>query len=235
MAAQYDDGLQILDVTDPANPVDAAIVRDTAYTELNSAHGITTLLLGNNHYAMVASLSDAGVQVIDITDPNNPENVVGLAYGLPHYDPFSMLKGVTGITTVEIDSKHYAFVAAMSGNSMQVIGITNPFKTVDVVDEELNAEQETEPEQETEQEPKTTTAETDPPVVVTQEPVNVVPVANAGTDQAVVEGTTVRLDGSASTDPDQDTLTYSWSHDSTLVTLNGAVTANLSFVVANVA
>ena len=71
--------------------------------------------------------------------------------------------------------------------------------------------------------------------MVTQEPVNVVPVANAGTDQAVVEGTTVRLDGSSSTDPDQDTLTYSWSHDSTLVKLNGATTANPSFVVANVA
>ena len=40
---------------------------------------------------------------------------------------------------------------------------------------------------------------------------NTVPVASAGTTQSIVAGAIVTLDGSASTDPNGDTLTYSWT------------------------
>ena len=40
---------------------------------------------------------------------------------------------------------------------------------------------------------------------------NTPPVANAGSNQSVTVGTTVQLDGSSSTDADNDPLTYSWS------------------------
>ncbi|WP_339132576.1 MAG: choice-of-anchor Q domain-containing protein [Candidatus Electrothrix sp. GW3-4] len=39
---------------------------------------------------------------------------------------------------------------------------------------------------------------------------NNLPVANAGEDQSVIQGETVCLDGSASSDPDNDPLSYSW-------------------------
>lgn len=45
-------------------------------------------------------------------------------------------------------------------------------------------------------------------------PVNTSPVANAGTDQNVIQWATVTLNGSASHDPNGDTLTYSWGFDS---------------------
>lgn len=48
-------------------------------------------------------------------------------------------------------------------------------------------------------------------VVITVKHVNKVPVANAGVDQSVNEGTTVTLDGTASTDGDGDALTYLWT------------------------
>jgi hypothetical protein len=48
-------------------------------------------------------------------------------------------------------------------------------------------------------------------VTVTVKHVNQPPVANAGADQSVNEGTTVPLDGTGSSDPDDDPITYQWS------------------------
>lgn len=48
-------------------------------------------------------------------------------------------------------------------------------------------------------------------VEITAELANGAPTANAGPDQAVSVGDTVQLNGSGSTDPDGDTLTFAWT------------------------
>ncbi|PKK88835.1 MAG: hypothetical protein CVV64_16970, partial [Candidatus Wallbacteria bacterium HGW-Wallbacteria-1] len=67
--------------------------------------------------------------------------------------------------------------------------------------------------------------------------VNTPPIANAGTDQQVLTNTTVTLNGSSSSDPDGNTLTWSWAFESTngkpansVAALSGATSTNPTFI-----
>ena len=70
-------------------------------------------------------------------------------------------------------------------------------------------------------------------VVITVRNANIAPIANAGTDQSVNEGTVVTLDGSASTDPDGNPLTYKWTAP-TGVTLSSTTVARPTFTASEV-
>jgi surface protein len=60
--------------------------------------------------------------------------------------------------------------------------------------------------------------------------VNTAPVANAGSDQSVSSATSVTLDGTSSSDADNDSLTYSWTQTSgTSVTLSSSTASQPTF------
>ena len=120
VAAYGDNGVQIIDITNPASPSPIAAFNGNTdgYTELDGAYGIDTAQIGNRHYALVASYSDKGIQTIDITDPANPSPAANLAYGT---DEYTVLSGPRTVTTAEIDSRHYALVTLFANDGIQII------------------------------------------------------------------------------------------------------------------
>lgn len=118
-----DNGIQIIDITDPERPFAiSSVLDDDEYKELDGAYGITTVVINGFTYALVASIIDSGVQIIDITNPYDPITISSMTDGFY----FNVLGDVIDITTVVIGSNTYALVTSFSDNGVQIIDITNP-------------------------------------------------------------------------------------------------------------
>ena len=123
VASFSDNGVQIIDITNPATPIAVSSVTDGAtFDELGGAYDITTVKIGSSVYALVASFSDNGVQIINITNPATPT----AASSITDDATFDALAGASNITTVRIDSSVYALVTSFNDDGVQIIDITNP-------------------------------------------------------------------------------------------------------------
>ena len=130
VTAFYDHGVQIIDITDPSDPIPASAITDgnNGYTELAYAYDITTVTIDSSTYALVASIYDRGVQIIDITDPYNPIAASALS---DNVDNYTALDSPRSIATVKIDSSTYALVASLSDSGVvQIIDITDPYNPI---------------------------------------------------------------------------------------------------------
>ena len=113
---------RIIDITDPASPVAVAAIADgTSYPNLAGGYAITTVQRGNLYYALVASQSNNGVQIINITDPASPTPVAAFNDGATYTE----LLGAYSITTTQIGDSHYALVTGFSDHGVQIINITD--------------------------------------------------------------------------------------------------------------
>ena len=126
VAGRYGQGIQIINITDPYKPTAASAVNDSIgdFTELFNVASITTATIGTSTLALSAAYHDDGVQIINITDPYNPTNVLAIDNDANHD---TKLDGATSITTVTIDSAIFALVAASDDNAIQIIKLDPGF------------------------------------------------------------------------------------------------------------
>ena len=225
VASSDDDGVQILNVTDPSAVTAAGSIANNSTLKLDAARGITTFTSGGSTYAAVTALLDDGVQILDVTDPS-----AITAAGSINGTGTPALDGALGIATFTSGGSTYAAVAASIGSGVQILNVTDPYDITaagSITDTDATA---LELEGAGRIATFTSGGSTYAAVAsylddgvqilrlasgVPPPAVNSSPTVNAGPDQTVDEGDTVTLSGTAS-DSDNDPLTYMWTHDSAL-------------------
>ena len=121
----YDvNGVQILNITNPDSITAAGRITDGGTRELYGAYGITTFVSGGHIYAAVASYTDNGVQILNVTDPSN----ITAAGSIDDTDSSGLvLGGARGIATFESGDRTYAAVTASYDNGVQILDVTYPY------------------------------------------------------------------------------------------------------------
>ena len=244
VAAYDDDGVQILNVTDPLHITAAGNITNTDTLELDGAYGITTFVSGGHTYVAVAAYDDDGVQILNVTDPPN----ITVAGSI---DTNTLkLSGAQGITTFTSGDRRYVAVAAYIGNGVQILDVTDPLRIVPAGNIEDAGNNTDGLELHRAQGITTFTSGDHTYVAVAAhfddgvqilriditEPDTTPPTVQAGDDQTVGEGDTVTLSGSA-TDTDDDPITYTWSQtnpDAHLITFVNASAPLTTFTAPDV-
>ena len=121
----WDDGLQVIDVTDPEDPTPAASVFDGAggFDALAGASDVAVVEASGRTYALVTGYWDDGLQVIDVTDPEDPTPAASVFDGAGGFDA---LAGASDVAVVEASGRTYALVTGYWDDGLQVIDVTDP-------------------------------------------------------------------------------------------------------------
>ena len=120
-ATTTDEGVQILNITDPSTITAEGRISDSSSRVLDEPRRIATFKSGTHTYAAVISYNEHGVQILNVTDPTTITAADSIISGgnvkLGRASDISIFK--LGINT-------YAAVAALSDDSVQILNITKP-------------------------------------------------------------------------------------------------------------
>ena len=227
VAAQWDDGVQILNITDPYDVTAADGITDTGDLELKRAYRIATFGSGGSTYAAVTAEDDHGVQILNITDPSDIT-----AAGSINDTATLLLKYPTDIATFAAGGSTYAAVASRVDDGVQILNITDPSDIApagsiadpgDILHRdafELNGAWGIAVFESGGSTYAAVASDFDDGVQIlrlagdgSRVTFNSPPTVEAGPDQTVGEGDTVTLSGTVTDDDPGDALTYRWTHD----------------------
>ena len=129
VASFDDDGVQIIDITelDSISPVLSISDGTGNFTTLNGAYDLVIAEIDSSTYALVTAINDNGVQIIDITDINNP---IAASEVIDGQDNFEALGGARDIAITTIGSSTYALVTSQPDDGVQIIDITDPYNPI---------------------------------------------------------------------------------------------------------
>ena len=121
VTANIDEGVQILNVTDPSDITAISSIDDDRTYRLDGAKGIAAFESRGHTYVAVASSVDDGVEILNVTTPSSIVSTDRI------WNNASLeLDGASGITSFELDSGTYVAVTATAENGVQILDVTNP-------------------------------------------------------------------------------------------------------------
>lgn len=134
----YDDGIQVIDITDPALPKAVYYMNNDTDegTALHGVRGLDIAEIAGRHYAVVASSDDDAIQIIDLVNPAFPIPVKAV-YHDELYEPedgigrdvrVRALEDAWDVEVFDVEDHTYAIVTGYRADSVQIINITNPVK-----------------------------------------------------------------------------------------------------------
>ena len=129
VASPLDDGVQIIDITHPADPIPTAAAFDgeAGFGVLAMASGVAAAEISGGTYAVVSGWE--GIQVIDMGSPSAPRPVAALVDGR---DGIDLPSGHTGVDVAEVDGRTFALVTGKVDGVVRAVDVTNPAVPVHV-------------------------------------------------------------------------------------------------------
>ncbi len=121
VASASDDSLQVINLTRPDDPVPLATITDNQTTALDGVVAVDTFQVGSGVYAAAVSPNDNGLQVINLTRPDDPVPLATITD-----NQTTALDGVVAVDTFQVGSGVYAAAVSPNDNGLQVINLTRP-------------------------------------------------------------------------------------------------------------
>ena len=131
VTSQANNGVQVIDVSDPYN-----IVATDAETDgvngfnLSSSRYLEIFTVGASTYAIVTSSGMIGSGAIQVIDVSDPENIVAKDAEIDGVNGFTELDGAWGVDTFTVGASTYAIVTAIHDYGVQVIDVSDPYNIV---------------------------------------------------------------------------------------------------------
>ena len=131
VASWEDDTVQVVDLAMPQAPVLIATMQDGSggFYALSQPQNMEVFSVGDKTYALISSMGEGAIQVVDLTEPGAPRAVASLRDGQ------SMVYDLAGHGESEVfwaDGRAYALVSG--AGSIQVIDVTVPTEPLYVSD-----------------------------------------------------------------------------------------------------